>query len=628
MTRKELLMAFKVGKLTTAQLQEQLHALCPPPRRHPLSEGQKGLWMLQKVTPEMSAYNIPLCFRIYQQLEIEKFKQAGSFLLQQFPILTSVFGEADDGVPYRLVQPGQSLAWRQEDISGFEAEAILPYLKQKAKEPFLLQEGPLMRLQLFSRSAQEHIVLIVVHHIIFDGSSALLLISGLLDAYHALKAGQKTELKPVSPFHEFVEWEQAMLSGTKGEIHRNYWQQQLSGTLPILELPTDRPRLAGRTSAGHTYTDVFAPEATKRIKSFAQTRQLNPAIILLGIYQILLHHYTGVEDIIVGVPTIGRPAERFDSQIGNFINMLPVRSRISNEQRFSEFIEALQFTMVDGLDHAAYPFPLIVRELNISRELTNSPVYQTAFIYQNFYRPTHCNFTRTQDPNRLRIEFEAEIHQEGEFELGLEVYDQEEQFALNLKYDTHLYNHATIKRMMGHYIKLTEEIINNPNLTLGEYSFFSPEEQMTHLGRVDQQERLPLTASGKIARKNLPEPDGEIFTDTDYAAPQSEIEKQLVAAWQEVLGVQNIGLNDNFFSLGGDSVTANQVVAKLQRFKLKLELKNLFLNPLLKDVSKYVNKIEPGITPEAIPGSSSDTMVARIGLAELDQILKEYHANL
>jgi polyketide synthase PksN len=481
MMRKELLIAYKEGKISTAELQEQLRALKQQPLKTPLSEGQKGLWMLQKVSPEMSSYNVPLCYRVCHKLDIEKFKQACSFILEQYPILTSVFGE-DNGVPYQIVQPSQPLAWEQEDISTLESDKILPYLRKKAKEPFSLERGPLMRIHLLSRSEQEHIILIAIHHIIFDGSSSLLLVKSLLEAYRDLSDGKDLEEKPFSTsFNDFVEWEQAMLSSKEGEEHRAYWRQQLSGTLPILELPTDRPRFSSQSSEGQTYTSLVSPELTKRIKSFAQAHHMNLSIVLLGIFKVLLYRYTGLEDIIIGMPAIGRPEERFDSEIGYFINMLPIRSQVEDKQCFSKFIQELQLNVVDGLDHAAYPFPVLVRELNVPRVQTNSPVFQAAFIYQNFLQSASLKAIEDQCQNSLHIEFMEDISQEGEFEFGLEIFDQGDRFTLNMKYDPDLYDLSTIQRMMGHYVKLAEEVVNDPNLTLGEYSFMSKEEQATIL---------------------------------------------------------------------------------------------------------------------------------------------------
>ncbi|BBB93454.1 MAG TPA: non-ribosomal peptide synthetase [Methylomusa anaerophila] len=480
MTRTELLIAFKEGKLSTAELQERLRALKEQPRKNPLSEGQQGLWMLQKISPAMSAYNIPLCFRVFQKLDMEKFKQACAYMLKQYPILTTVFGE-NDGVPYQIVQPSQALAWQQEDIAALESDEILPYLKKKAKEPFSLECGPLMRVQLLSRSEREHIVLIVIHHIIFDGSSTFLLIKSILETYRDLIGGKNQAPQPfATSFIDFVEWEQAMLAGKEGDGHRAYWQRQLSGTLPVLELPADRPRFSSQSLNGQTFTSLLSADLTKRIKAFAQSQHMNLSIVLLGVFNVLLHRYTGQEDIIVGMPAIGRPQERFDSLPGYFINMLPIRSQVTGEQSFSQLIKELQLNVVDGLDHAAYPFPAIVRELNVPRTQTNSAVFQVAFVYQNFLQSTSLQTIKDLSPNSLSIEFIDDMHQEGEFEFALEIFEGD-QFTLNIKYDPDIYDLSTIERMMGHYIKLVEKIVDQPSLALAEYSFLSQEEQDTIL---------------------------------------------------------------------------------------------------------------------------------------------------
>lgn len=477
MVRKEILMAYKEGKITAAEVQERLHALKQHSFKSTLSEGQKSLWILQKSSPGLSAYNIPHCFRIYHELDIEKFEQACRFILVQYPILTSVFGEDSEGVPYQSVHPLQSFALQQEDISTLEPDEIIPYLRKKTKEPFSLELGPLMRIHLLLRSEQEHILLITIHHIIFDGSSALLLIRTLLDAYQDLVRGKKPEAVALSTsYGDFVQWEQRMLSSNAGEEHGSYWKQQLSGTLPILNLPTDRPRPSVQSFKGQTYSSRLSPELTRQIKSFAKAHYMNLSVVFLGIFKVLLHRYTGQDDVIVGMPTMVRPQEHFDSLVGYFVNMIPIRSQVLGEQSFSEFIKALQLTLIDGLDHAAYPFPVLVRELNLPRTQANSPVFQVGFFYQNFLQSTNIKRIQEQYQGTLSIEVVDGIHQEGEYEFVLEVFEQKDGFVLNTKYNPEIFDGATIVRMMWHYMKLIQNIIDEPTLCVDDYVLMSKEE--------------------------------------------------------------------------------------------------------------------------------------------------------
>ncbi|WP_139492062.1 non-ribosomal peptide synthetase [Brevibacillus dissolubilis] len=480
MNHKSILDAYKSGELSISDVETKLRELKQQSLRNPLSEGQKGLWMLQKMTPEMSAYNLPLCFRISNRLDIEKFRSALQFVREQFPILTSVIEEVQ-GAPVQTIQPAQPLSFQQEDLSALDSSEVLPYLREKAKEPFALEKGPLMRAHLFSRSDQEHYVLITIHHIIFDGVSMMTFIPALFGAYQDLVQG-KTPVVSTTPasYKDFVEWEQAMLAGKEGEEHLAYWKQQLGGTLPVLELPTDRPRTSLQQYKGEAYSSQLSSEWSKQVRAFASEQDVNLSVVFLAIFKVLLHRYTGQQDIIVGLPTMGRPEERFESMIGYFINMIAVRSQGVGTQSFASFIRDLQMTVVDGIDHAAYPFPALVRELNVDRTTANAPVFQVAFLYQNFLQANHTQQIQEQYDD-LHIEFVDEVRQEGEFELSLEVYEQGDETALNLIYNPELFDSATIERMMGHFIKLTEVLVQDPSQALETYTYLSDEEQQNLL---------------------------------------------------------------------------------------------------------------------------------------------------
>lgn len=304
MDHAEILNAYKSGQLSMAEVEERLHEMKVKSFRSPLSEGQKGLWMLQKMSPQMSAYNIPLCFRVHNQLDSEKLQEAMQCVARQFPILTTVI-EDENGIPYQTMQPSQPLLLQQEDISAMDLAEVLLYLGEKSKEPFVLEQDPLIRVHLFVQSEQESLVLIIIHHIIFDGVSMMTFIAALLGAYQDLVQGRKpiVESSPVS-YRDFVEWEQNMLSGEIGAEHLAYWKQQLAGTLPVLELPVDRPRASVQNFKGQAYTSVLPSELNERIKAYALSHNINLSIVYLAFLKVLLHHYTEQEDIIIGMPTM------------------------------------------------------------------------------------------------------------------------------------------------------------------------------------------------------------------------------------------------------------------------------------------------------------------------------------
>ncbi|PRR99354.1 non-ribosomal peptide synthetase [Bacillus atrophaeus] len=448
----------------------------------PLSEGQKGLWMLQKMSPDMGAYNIPLCFRISKKLDIEKFKKALLFVQKQYPVLTSVIKE-ENGIPFQTAESSKTLHFEEADMSDMNSSDILPFIREKAKEPFELIKGPLMRTHLFHLSKDECMALITIHHVIFDGVSMLTFISTLLDAYSEFIQGREPALQVLSAsYHDFVDWEKNMLDTREGAEHLAYWKEQLSGTLPVLELPADRPRSSAQKGKGQAYKSLLPHELGKQIKSFARSHHVNESVVFLALYKVLLHHYTNQKDIIVGMPTMGRPEDSFESIIGYFINMIAVRSKEIGTQTFTDFIRDLQLTVADGLDHAAYPFPALVRELHVDRAAAESPVFQAAFLYQNFFQTAGLN-NMLEQYQTLGIEFVEELRQEGEFELALEVYEQGDETALHLLYNPDLFELSSIERMMGHYIKLAEEIIHDPSASLETYSNLLHQEQTNLLNQ-------------------------------------------------------------------------------------------------------------------------------------------------
>ncbi|MCR4443371.1 MAG: amino acid adenylation domain-containing protein, partial [Peptococcaceae bacterium] len=481
MTRKEILIAYKEGKLSLFEVREKLRRLARQSGRSALSEGQKGLWALQKIAPESSAYNIPLCFRVSGKLHPDSFKKACSFVVEQYPVLDSAVRE-ENGVPYRTVCPSQSPDFRQEDASGLKKHEILSYLRKKAKEPFSLENGPLLRVHFVSLSEQEHYILIVIHHIVFDGFSTVIFLESLLNAYSEFVLGKVPQpVSSVYDYNDYVEWEQNMLVGKEKEEQCSYWKRQLSGELPVLEIPADRPRPGKASFAGETHTSILSPALSKKLRALARAQNVNMSVFLLGIYKLLLYRYSGQEDIIVGMPVMVRPREEFSSQIGFFINMIPVRSRIAGTKPFANFLQELKATLADGLDHSAYPFPVLVRDLNVPRISENYPVFQTAFAYQNFDGAKSVQQLLKRYRDVIAAEPVPGIHQEGEYELELEVFEQEDGFMLNFKYDPGIFDSSTIARLSGHFHHLVKETVKKPATAIDDYSLLSEQEKRTVL---------------------------------------------------------------------------------------------------------------------------------------------------
>jgi len=465
----DVLKAYRSGSLSAPQALEQLRAARPTLPPYPLSDGQRGLWVLEKSASGESGYNVPVAFRVRGRLSVERLHAACEFLWSQHPVLRTVIEQADSVLQQRIA-PRTSVPWSVEASAPATDDALRAYLRDQAKTPFVLEQGPLLRIHVVRRSSDEHIVLFVIHHLVFDGTSLGVLLRTVLGAYDQLQRGER--LIPVvlpASYRDFVAWEHAMLESPAGQAHRAYWLQQLAGDLPVLALPTDQPRATHASVAGRTHVRVVSGEQVQRIRAVCAELDVSMSVVLLGVYQLLLHRYTGETDIVVGVPTAGRPQARFDDLIGYFVNVIALRHRIAGGDAFAAWARSLQSTLVEGLDHASYPFARVVRDLRIERRQPRAAIFQVAYEYQNASMLTPGGL-RAASPDGLVIEAVEGLHQEGEYELVLEVVERATDLALHFKHDASLYAETTIARMADHYLNLLQQVLEQPGLPLSAYA--------------------------------------------------------------------------------------------------------------------------------------------------------------
>ena len=256
----------------------------------------------------------------------------------------------------------------------------------------------------------------------------VVLVRTLLDAYEALIAGNSPRIvKQSATYHDFVQEEQSMLQGKEGRSRLLYWKRQLVSPLPYLILPTDRPRSsAQRSPTGKTVTYRISTDLSSRIKRFSKHNNLYLYTTFLGIFKILLHKYSGQRDLVVGMPGNERNHNRFDQLVGFMINMIVIRSELLDNDSILTYLDKLQNITVDGLANS-YPYSVLVRELKLTVNATNSPAFQVAFMYHDLLDSIY-----TEERSICILE---DIHQEGEYETFLEVVEYKKHFLLNWKYE-------------------------------------------------------------------------------------------------------------------------------------------------------------------------------------------------
>ncbi|MCP4135959.1 MAG: SDR family NAD(P)-dependent oxidoreductase [bacterium] len=444
---------------------------------YPLSSGQKGLWLIYEMAPENYAYNVPTAFKIAGEMNTAALKNAFTQLVLRHESLRAHIALQDDEY-VQYIKPGAEFIFETEDLEnkGGTRDDIESYIRTKVREPFNLETGPLMRVHLFSFSRSSHILLITVHHIVFDGPAFLPLSGDLLKLYEAELSGTEAALPRLkATYKDFVSWQQGLIENDQGAESREYWLRKLSGDIPALNLPTDFPRPKIQTYQGAVYREELPGELAEKIENLSVKENVSVFSLLLSAYYVLLHKYSNQEDILLGAPVAGRSKTEFEDLVGYFVNMVVLRAQVHRSLSFRDLLDTVQTTILEAMTHGDYPFYDLFREINIQKNLGQSPLFQTVFVFQNWVRS--INKTFSDAPLNAAFEPMLNIQQDGVYDLTLEIIEIEESYVLHLKYNPDLFSPGTIERMAGHYRTLLDTIIANPGQKIRELDLLTGEEK-------------------------------------------------------------------------------------------------------------------------------------------------------
>lgn len=434
----------------------------------PLSEGQKALWIVHQMAPDTYAYNVPVAFYVQRTINTAALKRALQRLIDRHPCLRTVFRQ-QAGEPMQSIQPDQKLSYRQVEVTPAGEPDVLKRVQEEARQPFSLKEGPLFQTILFWRSPPKpHILLFRFHHLIFDGVSLQNFLQDLKAFYQAETFGTDILLtEQESTYRDYVEWQRKMLAGAEGERHRRYWQQQLRGLEP-LDLHADKPRAAVATYRGKTHPFAIDAALTDRLQELALAQNQTLFTILLTAYQVLLFTYSRQEEFAVGTPMVGRPNSASESLIGYFVNMVPIRCRVEAATSFLDLVKQVHGTVLDAFEHSQYPAFLMVKESG------DNSLFQATFHFQSWVKELVQGQAAGES---FLLDMVKSVHQEGEFELSLEVYQQAERCELLFKYNPDRFESATIEQMARQYRQLLLDLVEHADRPISELNMLSAEEE-------------------------------------------------------------------------------------------------------------------------------------------------------
>ena len=435
---------------------------------HPLSYGQKDLWFLWQLSPQGHNYNVSFSVRIYSKVDLTIWQQVFQALRERHPLLRSTFPKLGEQ-PIQQLHQHQELDFLQIDASSWSEEELNKKVVAAHRHPFNLETEPVMRVRWFTCSEQDHIMLLTIHHIALDGWSCNLIAKELPQLYQAQLNGLEASLPPLQhSYQDYVSWQKELVEGEEGEQLWNYWQQRLAGELPVLNLPTDKPRPPIQTDNGGSYPFKLSEKLTEQLKELAQTEGATLYMTLLAAFQVLLYRYTGQEDILVGSPTSGRSKAEFASIVGYFINSVVTRADLSGNLSFRDFLSQVRQTVLGALDHQDYPFALLVEKLQVERDSSRAPLFQAGFVLQKFLESQDLQKVLLSSKKTLMnwggLEVEPFVLEqyESQYDLFLEMLEEDSSLVGLLKYNADLFDQQTIARMASHFQNLLEGIVNDP----------------------------------------------------------------------------------------------------------------------------------------------------------------------
>ncbi|MEE9397815.1 MAG: amino acid adenylation domain-containing protein [Methylococcales bacterium] len=432
-----------------------------------LSSGQKALWFLHQSAPYSSAYHIAFALRIRSNFRVDALQSAFQALVDRHPMLRSKYA-VENGEPIQRVYEQEEVCIERIDASGLTETDLKSKVTESYERPFDLESDRLIRMTLLSREQDDHILLLTVHHIAFDGWSLWLYQDELKKLYCAELAGIPAKLPEVSvSYSDFILWQQGFLAGEDGEKQWEYWRNQLADVEPVLNLPLDKLRPATQSYAGASIPFELESTLAKRLTTVAQAQGVTPFTLYLSAFQVLLSRYTRQQEILVASPTTGRTESQFSQVVGYFVNTVVLRGDLSNNPTFSEFLQRTRDTVLEALEHQDFPFSVLVERLQPQRDPSYSPLVQTSFVLQKPQQSSANHLVQGKNSTpQTWGDMEVTVYninqQEGQFDLELEMLDRGDGLKSVIKYNTDLFHKETIERMTGHFSSLLVGIASNP----------------------------------------------------------------------------------------------------------------------------------------------------------------------
>jgi amino acid adenylation domain-containing protein len=435
---------------------------------HPVSSGQRRLWLLDQLHPGHPVYSVPYAFRMRGDLSPEALGTALRVVGERHEALRTVFMDID-GEPRQVVVPDVPFGLVVTELPTVKANRDAVAAEQadiEARVPFDLSEGPLLRTRLVRFAADDALLLVTLHHIVCDGWSTKLFFDELRRAYQSLVDGARPDLGPPAlQYVDYTRWQAEWSAGPASTGLVDYWTGHLAGVPPVLEMPTDHPRPVQMAMRGSVVRFTWPYS----LDEFCRTEQVTPFMVLLAVWNVLLYRYSGQDDLVVGTAVANRNRVELDSAVGFYVNTLALRTRIDPHAGFRALLRQVYDMTLDAQAHQDLPFDVVVDALRLPRSAAHHPLFQTLVVMQD----SEQDILTLPELDVQRVPSHTHTTK---WDLHLALTSVEGEISGSLEYDTELYDEDTARRMLGHLRTLLDGALSDherpvgllPILTAGE----------------------------------------------------------------------------------------------------------------------------------------------------------------
>lgn len=442
-------------------------------RPAPLSFAQERLWFLQQFEPGAAVFNLGRALKITGALDCAALEASVNAILRRHEALRTKFVSVD-GSARQQIAPFKPLRLAVIDLSRLaarqQAEKVKRLLRAQAARRFDLARGRLLRLTLVRQSDDAHLLLVCTHHMAADAWSMGLFSAELWAHYVSYAKGEQPSLPPLPiQYRDYAAWQRAAPQDAALNAHLAYWTKQLADA-PLLDLPGDFPRPARLSGRGARQPIELSESLTAALNALSRRENVTPFMTLLAAFQVLLHRYTGQDDILVGSPVANRERRELETLIGLFVNTVTLRADLSGAPSFKNLLRRVREVCLDAHAHQDLPFEKLVEALRPERQLNRHPLFQAMLVLQNTPRTSPA-------PAGLRLDsIDVENHT-AQFELSLYLRQRDGQLLGYFEYSSDLFSPATMTRMAGHFETLVQAIVNDPERSIAELPLLTPAER-------------------------------------------------------------------------------------------------------------------------------------------------------